>query len=78
MLRLTPQHHHFAQIPDPWHIQVLGRFEWFRKAFGEGRVHQNDGDAALHSGDIQDVWYSVDVNGKLLQEWGFDAPLVLQ
>jgi hypothetical protein len=71
--KLTPQHHHFAIVPDPWHLAVLGRFPWFRQAFMEGRVQPGTGDG-LHSGPIENVWFSVDINGNLLQEWGFDPP----
>lgn len=75
---LSARHHHFVQAQDPWHIAVLGRFAWFRQAFTEGRVQQSTGDAGLHGGQVENVWYSVDVDGNLLQEWGFDPPPVFQ
>lgn len=75
--KLDKRHHRFVQVPDPWHLLALGRFEWFRTAFREHRVHQGSGEASLHGGDIEPVWNSVDINGNLLQEWGFDQPAVI-
>ena len=76
--KLTPEHHHFAQVSDPWHVAILCRFDVVQKASDECRLHGGSGQGELHGGPfIVEVWYSVDIHGKLLQEWGFDAPPVL-
>lgn len=71
---LDSRHHHFQQIPDPWHYKMLARIPSVLKAYQEGRVHQGAGDAAIHGDELQLVWYSFDAHGQPLQEWGFDPP----
>ncbi len=79
LAKLDPRHHHFACIPDPWHIAVLaGRYPIVRRAFEEGCLHQGRHAGGLHAGPIETVWYSADIDGNPLLEWGFDEPMVLQ
>lgn len=74
--KLGPRHHHFEEVADPWHVRCLARrYPECLAAFNDQRVINGVGDAALHGGrEVYAVWYSVDVNSELLQEWGFDAP----
>ncbi len=78
LLKLHPQHHHFELVIDPWDYRRLGQvYPNVRQAFIEHRVQQGVGDAALHGGfDALLVWFSVDENGVLLQEWGLEEPSV--
>lgn len=71
-------HHHFVCIADPWHLTTLWEIPEFKTAFQEGRVQQGSVPGDLHTGPVFPVWYSADVNGALLQEWGFDPPLMVQ
>ena len=77
-IRLHPRHHRFVQVPDPWHVSVLAKNPVIKIAIDEGRLIQRDGADAIHGGDVYGVWFSMDVLGNLLQEWGFDAPPVYQ
>ena len=72
--KLDKRHHHFAQIPDPWHYRLLAAIPEVLTAYKEGRVQQSVGDAAIHGGECFLVWYSFDAQGKPIQEWGLDAP----
>ncbi len=73
-VRLDKRHHHFAQIPDPWHYRALSKIPAVLEAYKEGRVFQGTGDSALHGGDQYLVWFSYSAEGQPLQEWGFDPP----
>lgn len=72
--KLDARHHHFAEIPDPWHYRSLAVIPSVLAAYNEGRVQQGVGDASIHGGDCYMVWYSFDAHGKPIQEWGFDPP----
>jgi hypothetical protein len=59
LARLTPSHHHFERVLDPWHVDAfVGTPAEGHGIGGERRV----------------VWYSVDWCGNLIQCWGEDTP----
>lgn len=59
MKRLSPSHHHFELVDDPWHVNALA-----------GTPAEPYG----HRGVQRKIWYSVDWCGNLIGEWGEDAP----
>lgn len=59
MKRLTPSHHHFELVSDPWHVNAMAGTPG--EPFGKRGVRKM-------------IWYSVDWCGNLIQEWGEDAP----
>lgn len=75
MKRLSPSHHHFEQVLDPWHIDAFAGMPEVQDAFDSGRVITLDGsDGKPNRGVRRKVWYSVDWCGNLIQEWGEDTP----
>lgn len=71
---LSPRHHHFVWVADPWHYQAFTNNEVVVKAIQEGRVYQQPGRDGIRGGPWMKVWYSADREGNLVGEWGMDIP----
>ena len=72
---LSPSHHHFELVADPWHVDAFAGIPEAQDAFMNGRVLQIGGDVRLpRHGVRRKIWYSVDWCGNLIQEWGEDLP----
>ena len=72
--KLDKRHHHFVHVADPWHIKMLAAIPEVLVAANEHRITNGAGDAAIHAGELFLVWFSMDKDGNLLQEWGLDPP----
>ncbi len=70
MKRLSPSHHHFELMDDPWHVNAFSGMPDVEDAIAAGRVIGGE----ITRGVRRKVWYSFDWCGNPIQEWGEDTP----
>jgi len=73
--KLDKRHHRFMLVSDPWHMGMLCQnFPELTAKVEAGMFFQSSPPGDIHGGPCFEVWYSLDRDGNLLQEWGFDPP----
>lgn len=73
--KLDKRHHHFMLVSDPWHMgMLLQNHPELVSKVDAGMFHQGTPPGDVHGGPCFETWYSLDRDGNLLGEWGFDPP----